>query len=93
MLMNGIGITGNLKRLKEFFLKAKRMLNHGGQIIFDSSDIDYLYHEPDGSKLINLNSNYYGELIFKIGNLLQFGHAGQASVGHHPLVNIRDIGF
>lgn len=64
LLMNGIGIAGSLKRLDEFFVKAKEMLNPGGQIIFDSSDIDYMYYNEDGSKLINLNSNYYGELKY-----------------------------
>ena len=64
LLMNGIGIAGTLKRLQEFFKKAAEILNTSGQIIFDSSDIDYLYQEKDGSKLINLNSNYYGELIY-----------------------------
>ena len=64
LLMNGIGIAGNLEKLKKFFTVAREILNPGGQIIFDSSDIDYLYHDPDGGKLINLNSNYYGELIY-----------------------------
>jgi len=66
LLMNGIGIAGNLTKLKEFFTVAREILNPGGQIIFDSSDIDYLYYDTDGSKLINLNSNYYGELIYKM---------------------------
>lgn len=64
LLMNGIGIAKNLNKLSEFFSVARNILNRGGQIIFDSSDIEYLYHESDGSKLINLNSNYYGELIY-----------------------------
>jgi SAM-dependent methyltransferase len=64
LLMNGIGIAGNLEKLNEFFTKSKQILNPEGQIIFDSSDIDYLYYENDGSKIINLNSNYYGELIY-----------------------------
>ncbi len=64
LLMNGIGIVGNLNKLKEFFTLTREILNPKGQIIFDSSDIDYLYNETDGSKLINLNSNYYGELIY-----------------------------
>ena len=33
---------------------------------FDSSDIDYIYYEKDGSKWINLNSNYYGEVTYKV---------------------------
>ncbi|MGD2034887.1 MAG: SAM-dependent methyltransferase, partial [Bacteroidales bacterium] len=60
----GIGIAGNLKKLDSFFKHAENMLNPGGRIIFDSTDVDYMYSEPDGSKLINLNSNYYGELTY-----------------------------
>lgn len=63
MLMNGIGIAGNLKKLGDLLVNIHCMLQPGGQIIFDSSDIDYLYHD-EGGKLINLNSNYYGELIY-----------------------------
>jgi len=65
-LMNGIGIAGNLNKLKELLKKAKEFLKPGGQMILDSSDIDYLYQEDDGSKLINLNALYYGELIYTI---------------------------
>jgi len=66
ILMNGIGIAGRVKRLKHFFKQMHQILNPGGKIILDSSDIDYLYHEKDGRKLINLNSNYYGELIYRM---------------------------
>ena len=64
LLMNGIGIAGTVKKLKNFLQKAKDILNPGGKIIFDSTDVDYMYREKDGSKLINLNSEYYGELIY-----------------------------
>jgi hypothetical protein len=65
-LMNGIGIAGTLDALPQFFKKAYELLNTGGQLIFDSSDIDYMYIEEDGTKLINLNSRYYGELLFRM---------------------------
>jgi SAM-dependent methyltransferase len=65
-LMNGIGIAGTLKGLEELLDNAGRLLNPGGTIVFDSSDIDYMYYDDDGSKLINLNSNYYGELSYKM---------------------------
>ncbi len=35
LLMNGIGIAGNLNRLNEFLIKAGKLLNPGGKIIFD----------------------------------------------------------
>jgi hypothetical protein len=65
-LMNGIGIAGTLSGLEELLIKADNLLNPGGIVVFDSSDIDYMYYDEDGSKLINLNSNYYGELSYKM---------------------------
>jgi len=60
MLMNGIGLTGTLLNLKVFLQHAKRLLNQGGQILFDSSDIAYLYEGklPD-------NNQYYGEIQYQ----------------------------
>lgn len=58
-LMNGIGIIGKLDRLAAFLDKAKELLNPGGQLIFDSSDIKYLYEEGELPK-----SSYYGEVRF-----------------------------
>jgi hypothetical protein len=63
-LMNGIGIAGTLTGLELLLTKASQLLNKDGIVIFDSSDIDYMYYDEDGSKLINLNSNYYGELSY-----------------------------
>jgi SAM-dependent methyltransferase len=65
-LMNGIGIAGTLSGLEDLLFKASKLLNPGGILVFDSSDIDYMYYDEDGSKLINLNSNYYGELSYKM---------------------------
>ena len=65
-LMNGIGIAGTLKGLEDLLLKASSLLNKGGILVFDSSDIDYMYYDEDGSKLVNLNSTYYGELSYKM---------------------------
>lgn len=66
LLMNGIGISGSLKGLRELLQHLKLLLNPSGQIIFDSSDIDYIYYEKDGSKWINLNSEYYGEVKYTL---------------------------
>jgi hypothetical protein len=66
LMMNGIGISGTLTGLEVLLTKASQLLNKGGMLIFDSSDIDYMYYDEDGSKLINLNSNYYGELSYRM---------------------------
>lgn len=64
MLMNGIGFTADFAGLKKFLKHARKLLNPGGQIILDSSDLLYLYEEDDGSVLINLNEEYYGEMEY-----------------------------
>jgi SAM-dependent methyltransferase len=60
LLMNGIGLTGTLLNLKAFLEHAKLLLNQGGQLLFDSSDIAYLYEGnlPD-------NGRYYGEIQYQ----------------------------
>lgn len=64
MAMNGIGIVGRTERMEEFFRCAKRLLNPGGQILLDSSDIRYIFENEDGSLDIDLASGYYGEVDF-----------------------------
>ena len=66
MLMNGIGIAGTFSNLIPFFKKVKSLLNPGGQLIFDSSDVSYLYEDEDGSILYDLNSAYYGNFKFSM---------------------------
>jgi SAM-dependent methyltransferase len=60
LLMNGIGLTGTLTNLKTFLQHVKTLLHQGGQLLFDSSDIAYLYEGnlPDTGK-------YYGELSYQ----------------------------
>lgn len=66
MLMNGIGIAGTLANLEKTLLKAKSLLQDGGQLICDSSDIRYLYEDEDGSMWMDLNSEYYGNFRFQM---------------------------
>jgi hypothetical protein len=66
MLMNGIGIAGTLKNLENTLFHAKELLNQGGSIICDSSDIKYLYEDEDGALWMDLNSEYYGNFKFQM---------------------------
>tara|TARA_R110002072_G_scaffold234192_1_gene391752 strand:- start:9293 stop:9994 length:702 start_codon:yes stop_codon:yes gene_type:complete len=66
MLMNGLGIAGSLSNLDLTLLKAKSLLKENGRIIADSSDIKYLYQDDDGSMLIDLNTEYYGNFKFQM---------------------------
>jgi 2-polyprenyl-3-methyl-5-hydroxy-6-metoxy-1,4-benzoquinol methylase len=67
LLMNGAGMCGRLKNIPNFLLKLKSLLNSGGQILMDSSDIIYMFDDDeDGGKWIPSNNNYYGEIVFNI---------------------------
>lgn len=67
LLMNGTGIFGQLKNCNSYLTKLKSLLNPGGQILIDSSDIIYMFDEDeDGGKWIPSKNDYYGELVFNI---------------------------
>ena len=66
MLMNGSGIIGTLNNMPAFFQQMKRILRPGGCILMDSSDLRYLFEEEDGSMLIDLAGDYYGEVDFQM---------------------------
>lgn len=59
LLMNGIGMIGTLARFEKFLKQAKKLLKPNGQLIFDTSDIKYLY---EGNPLPT--GKYYGEVSF-----------------------------
>jgi len=60
LLMNGIGLCGDIPGLINFLDKIKDLLLPKGQLIFDSSDIAYLY-KPDDF----IASKYYGEISYQ----------------------------
>ena len=66
MLMNGSGIIGKLENMEKFFMKMKQILRPGGVVYMDSSDLKYLFEDEDGSYVINLAGDYYGEVDFKM---------------------------
>jgi SAM-dependent methyltransferase len=59
LLMNGIGLSGTVAGLKDLLQHLKTLLNNDGQILFDSSDVAYLYEG-------NLpKQGYYGEIEYQ----------------------------
>ena len=64
LLMNGTGIFQELSKTKTYLNHLKSLLNPGGQILIDSSDIKYMYEDEDGGFWQDLNANYYGELDY-----------------------------
>ncbi len=66
MLMNGSGIIGKIENMGEFFTIMKQILKPDGVVYMDSSDLKYLFEDEDGSFVIDLNGNYYGEVDFRM---------------------------
>ena len=66
MLMNGTGIIGNLDNIGRFFERLKAVLAPGGAALIDSSDLRYLFEEEDGSLMIDLAGDYYGQLDYQM---------------------------
>ena len=60
LLMNGIGLTGDIAKLRVFLQNAKSLIRPGGQLLFDSSDVAYLY-----GKQTSLPKHYYGEIMYQ----------------------------
>lgn len=53
MLMNGTGIIGTVDNIPAFFDRLRSLLNPGGRVLIDSSDLRYLFQEEDGSLMID----------------------------------------
>jgi len=66
MLMNGIGLFANLNALDSFFGKLRFFLNPGGQFIFDSTDLIYIFEESIREDSEYYKNHYYGEIQFRM---------------------------
>jgi len=66
MLMNGTGIVGNLDNMPRFFDRLRVLLNPGGRVLIDSSDLKYLYEDEDGVLEIDLADDYYGLVDYQM---------------------------
>jgi SAM-dependent methyltransferase len=60
LMMNGIGFCQYEDKLVPFLNHAKKLLNPNGQIIFDSSDVAYLYDDEPPEE-----GSYYGEVDYQ----------------------------
>ena len=66
LLMNGTGIIGTIDNVPSFFARLKQILNPGGCVLLDSSDLCYLFEEEDGSVMMDLAADYYGQLVYQM---------------------------
>jgi hypothetical protein len=64
--MNGTGIFGTLKQTATYLKKLQSLLQPGGQILIDSSDIIYMFDQDDDGAYAVPADRYYGELDFTI---------------------------
>jgi len=67
-LMNGIGIAESIDGLAKFFATCSELLNVDGQILLDSSNIEYMFDNEDEKP----ESNYFGEVkyIMRYGDIV-----------------------
>lgn len=64
LLMNGLGIAQDIAGLKRLLTHLKQFLDPTGQILFDSSDIHYLYdNKIDPAE--KPTDRYYGEIEYQ----------------------------
>lgn len=66
ILMNGLGLAGRIEDLPRFLQHAASLLNEGGKILCDSTDIQYLYEDEEGGLWMDLNASYYGNVQFQM---------------------------
>ncbi|MEP2937023.1 MAG: methyltransferase domain-containing protein [Gilvibacter sp.] len=67
LLMNGIGIAGSLDKLPDYLKHLKGLLNPGGQILVDSSDLQYMYDRAEnGAIMVPAYMSYYGQLEYTL---------------------------
>ena len=75
LIMNGIGVVGDLKGLNQFLNYARSLLNPGGQILLDSSDISYLFEDEQDS--MPPNEIYYGIISYQMSYQKALGESFQ----------------
>ena len=66
LLMNGTGIFGTLNETAKYLQKLKLLLNEGGQILIDSSDLIYMFDQDEDGAYSIPAEGYYGELTFTV---------------------------
>lgn len=66
LLMNGIGLAGTTDNVTPFLKHLASLLNPGGSILCDSTDVQNVFEDEDGGLWVDLNANYYGEFKFNM---------------------------
>ncbi|PQB04835.1 class I SAM-dependent methyltransferase [Aureitalea marina] len=64
MLMNGSGIMEKLDKVPFYLDQLKKLITPTGQVLLDSSDLQYLYPEGDDGAIWIPAGRYYGEVDY-----------------------------
>lgn len=64
LLMNGTGIFQKMDQVSNYLKHLKSLLTPDGQILIDSSDLQYMYDTTEEGGIIVPADHYYGELEF-----------------------------
>ncbi|MFA7616828.1 MAG: class I SAM-dependent methyltransferase [Weeksellaceae bacterium] len=64
LLMNGTGIFETIDRMDDYLKKLHQLLNPGGQLLIDGTDIMYMFENPEGIELPI--DHYYGEVEYYV---------------------------
>lgn len=64
LLMNGTGIFQKMEQVSNYLQHLKSLLAPNGQILIDSSDLQYMYDTTEEGGIIVPADHYYGELEF-----------------------------
>lgn len=66
LLMNGTGIFGSIEATHKYLSHLKTLLHPNGQILVDSSDLQYMYDRNEDGSIWVPSDRYYGELDFTL---------------------------
>jgi SAM-dependent methyltransferase len=65
LMMNGLGLAGDSTRLTHFIGKMLNLLKPGGQILAESTDLEYLFDLVPGlDQRTGFDKSYYGNLVY-----------------------------
>lgn len=66
LLMNGTGIFESLEKIDTYLKKLHTLVNNGGQILIDSTDILYMFDRDEDGGVYIPAGGYYGELDYVV---------------------------
>ncbi len=69
LLMNGIGLAENMEGYRLLLRQFHLLLNPGGQVLLDSSDISYLFSVKE-----DRSGHYYGEISYSFEYRKEMGN-------------------